>query len=294
MKVVISDCSWNAYDVEKRALPADAEVVCAQVRSEQDILDICKDADAVLSEYGPYTRKVLEQLPKLKIISNSAMGVDNIDLAAAKDLGIAVANVPDYCFDEVAEHAMALILAAYLRSDNANADRLDAQEWLYPDNYVKLRFLENHDRARAAHILPEETVRRNWTAFNYFQRGLTLVYAGQEVDDPHVPSLFDKDPVHWQTGRDQSDFLTRLAAIKRDPIFAEGSYTLTALPHDVLLAVYEQNGRRVAGLFSLRGASALVRFPAPNGVYHDSITGRPVEIYENQLATDGQPLILEL
>ena len=63
---------------------------------------------------------------------------------------------------------------------------------------------------------------------------------------------------------------------------------------DVLLAVYEQNGRRVAGLFSLRGASALVRFPAPNGVYHDSITGRPVEIYENQLATDGQPLILEL
>ena len=173
-------------------------------------------------------------------------------------------------------------------------DRLDAQEWLYPDNYVKLRFLENHDRARAAHILPEETVRRNWTAFNYFQRGLTLVYAGQEVDDPHVPSLFDKDPVHWQTGRDQSDFLIRLAAIKRDPIFAEGSYTLTALPHDVLLAVYEQNGRRVAGLFSLRGASALVRFPAPNGVYHDSITGRPVEIYENQLATDGQPLILEL
>ena len=59
----------------------------------------------------------------------------------------------------------------------------------------------------------------------------------------------------------------------------------------MLLAVYEQNGRRVAGLFSLRGASALVRFPAPNGVYHDSITGRPVEIYENQLATDGQPLI---
>ena len=170
------------------------------------------------------------------------------------------------------------------------AEDINRQEAIYPDNYVKLRFLENHDRARAAHILPEETVRRNWTAFNYFQRGLTLVYAGQEVDDPHVPSLFDKDPVHWQTGRDQSDFLIRLAAIKRDPIFAEGSYTLTALPHDVLLAVYEQNGRRVAGLFSLRGASALVRFPAPN----DSITGRPVEIYENQLATDGQPLILEL
>ena len=133
MKVVISDCSWNAYDVEKRALPADAEVVCAQVRSEQDILDICKDADAVLSEYGPYTRKVLEQLPKLKIISNSAMGVDNIDLAAAKDLGIAVANVPDYCFDEVAEHAMALILAALRNICGYNQKVTQEKEWEFSD-----------------------------------------------------------------------------------------------------------------------------------------------------------------
>ena len=61
------------------------------------------------------------------------------------------------------------------------ADRLDAQEWIYPDNYVKLRFLENHDRARAAHILPEEKIRRNWTAFLFFQRGLTMIYNGQEA-----------------------------------------------------------------------------------------------------------------
>ena len=63
------------------------------------------------SEYAPFTRRVLEQLPDLKIIANSAMGVDNIALDAAKELGIAVTNVPDYCFDEVAEHAMALILS---------------------------------------------------------------------------------------------------------------------------------------------------------------------------------------
>ena len=174
------------------------------------------------------------------------------------------------------------------------ADRLDAQEWMYPDNYVKLRFLENHDRARAAHILPDEQMRRNWTAFLFFQRGLTLLYAGQEVDNTHVPSLFDKDPINWNTGHDQTAFLQRLAAIKRDPIFAAGSYTLTALPHDVLLAVYEQDGRRMAGLFSLRGSPALVRFPAPNGVYQNLIDGSPVEIFENQLSTGGSPIVLEL
>ena len=132
MKVVISDCSWNAYDVEKKALPADAEVVCAQVRSEEDILEICKDADAVMSEYGPYTRRVLEQLPNLKIIANSAMGVDNIDLAAAKELGIAVANVPDYCFYEVAEHAMALILAA-LRNIVGYDNQVHQKIWEFSD-----------------------------------------------------------------------------------------------------------------------------------------------------------------
>ena len=132
MKVVISDCSWNAYDVEKKALPADAEVVCAQVRSEEDILEICKDADAVMSEYGPYTRRVLEQLPNLKIIANSAMGVDNIDLAAAKELGIAVANVPDYCFYEVAEHAMALILAA-LRNIVGYDNKVHQKIWEFSD-----------------------------------------------------------------------------------------------------------------------------------------------------------------
>ena len=109
-----------------------------------------------------------------------------------------------------------------------------------------------------------------------------------------MPSLFDKDPVNWNTGRDQTAFLQRLAAIKRAPIFSTGSYTLTALPHDVLLAVYEQDGRRLAGLFSLRGRPALVSFPAPNGVYRDLIAGRPVEIFENQLSTDGSPIVLEL
>ena len=129
MKVVISDCSWNAYDVEIANLPKDWEVVCASVQSEEDILAICKDADAVLSEYGPYTRRVLGELKNLKIISNSAMGVDNIDLEAAKELGIAVANVPDYCFDEVAEHAMALILSCLRHIPGYNDDVRRNKNW---------------------------------------------------------------------------------------------------------------------------------------------------------------------
>jgi D-3-phosphoglycerate dehydrogenase len=112
MKVVIADCSWNSYDEEIRNLPKDADIVCAQISQEDELIKACKDADAVLAEYAPLTRRVLEQLKKVKIISNTAIGVDNIDVAAAKDLGIAVANVPNYCAYEVADHAMALMLAS--------------------------------------------------------------------------------------------------------------------------------------------------------------------------------------
>lgn len=171
---------------------------------------------------------------------------------------------------------------------------LNAQQWMYPDNYVKLRCLENHDRARAAHIFPDERIRKNWTAFLFFQRGMTMLYAGQEVDCTHVPSLFDKDPINWNTGRDQSAYLAKLAAIKRDPIFAEGSYTLTAQPNDVLVAEYVSQQRRLVGVFSLRGQSSLLSLPAQNGTYVNLIDGSSVEIYENQLAVNGKPIIFEL
>jgi len=113
MKVVISDCSWNAYDVEKANLPADWEVVCAQVDHDDEdaLIEVLKDADGAMSEYCHYTRKVMEACPNLKIISDSSMGTDNVDLVAAKELGIAVANAPRYCIHEVAEHIAAMVLS---------------------------------------------------------------------------------------------------------------------------------------------------------------------------------------
>ncbi len=133
MKIVITDCSWGAYDVEKQHLPQGAEVVCGQILTEEELIKTCQGAAATLSEYAPYTRRVLEQLPDLKIISNSAMGVDNIDLEAAKELGITVANVPDYCFDEVAEHAMALILSTLRNIPGYHNKVSQEKKWDFAD-----------------------------------------------------------------------------------------------------------------------------------------------------------------
>lgn len=111
VKIVVTDCSWGNIDVEKRYLPSNAVVELYQCKTEEEVIRACKDADAVMSEYAPITDKVLCSMKKCKIISNSAIGTDNIDVETAKKLGITVVNVPGYCDNEVADHTIALLLS---------------------------------------------------------------------------------------------------------------------------------------------------------------------------------------
>ena len=76
-----------------------------------DILAVAKDADAILVTYAKLTRELISQLTKCKAIGRFGLGVDNIDLPACKEKGIAVNYVPDYCIREVSDHTMALLLS---------------------------------------------------------------------------------------------------------------------------------------------------------------------------------------
>ena len=174
------------------------------------------------------------------------------------------------------------------------ASAITRQEGMYPDNYLKLRCLENHDRARAAMVCGDEQMLRNWTAFNYFQKGLTMLYAGQEVLAKHTPSLFDKDTINWNSGKDQSDFLKRLAFIKRDPIFANSCYNVTALPRDVLLATHEMGNEKAVGIFTLRGSSTLVEPGIPDGIYKNLVNDEEVEVYGGRITVTREPIIIRL
>lgn len=176
---------------------------------------------------------------------------------------------------------------------SAYAAAVTQQEGIYPDNYLKMRCLENHDRARAAQLIPDEKMLRNWTAFNYFQKGLTMLYNGQEVCALHTPSLFDKDTIRWNTGMNLSPLLTRLAQIKRDPLFADSCYQVKAMPRDILLATHEKNGEKLVGIFSIRGEASLLAVDIPDGCYENLITGETVEVHAGKLPTAGEPIILK-
>jgi len=87
-----------------------AELLLAQVQKEEDVIRACKEADGLLDQYALLNRRVLENLPKCKVVSRYGVGVDSVDLKAATDLGIIVANVPDYCMDEVADQTLSMLL----------------------------------------------------------------------------------------------------------------------------------------------------------------------------------------
>jgi D-3-phosphoglycerate dehydrogenase len=110
-KVVITDCDHGSIEEEKEEFARiGAELILARVRGEEELIHACRDADGLLNQYALLTRRVFENLPKCKVVARYGVGVDSVDLSAATDLGIIVANVPDYCIDEVASHAVAMIL----------------------------------------------------------------------------------------------------------------------------------------------------------------------------------------
>ena len=173
-------------------------------------------------------------------------------------------------------------------------DALNAQEAIYPMNYVKLRCLENHDQPRIAGRVRDPLALENWHAFLFFQKGATLIYAGEERSDANQPSLFDRDPVNW-TGRDLSGEIARLAAIKKAYFPVDGWFSAEANDaQHAVLARFGSADTELAGAFSLRGAPLTFQLDAPDGAYEELISGGRVELKDGAFRTDGHPCILRL
>ncbi|HEY3333009.1 MAG TPA: C-terminal binding protein [Capsulimonadaceae bacterium] len=112
MKVLITDHGFPNVDRERAVIEsAGHELTIAQVKTPDDVAAVAADADALLVQWATIDRSVIERLSKCKVIVRYGIGVDNVDLVAAKEHGIPVCNVPDYCIDEVADHSVALGLA---------------------------------------------------------------------------------------------------------------------------------------------------------------------------------------
>ena len=101
----------------------DVEVVKQMSMTEEEIINAASDCDAVIgvATFQPFSRNVIEKLTKCRFIQSMGIGYDHLDLEAATDNGILAANIPDYCLEEVSDHAMALILACTRSIVNLNS-----------------------------------------------------------------------------------------------------------------------------------------------------------------------------
>jgi D-3-phosphoglycerate dehydrogenase len=111
-KILITDYGFNNIDQESSLLQSSGYLIeTAQCKTPEEIIEKGSNSVGLLVQWAPVTKQVIEHLKNCRVIVRYGIGVDNVDLQAAKEKGILVCNVPDYCIAEVADHTISLALS---------------------------------------------------------------------------------------------------------------------------------------------------------------------------------------
>jgi D-3-phosphoglycerate dehydrogenase len=130
--VAVADSVFPNLDLARAVVSrAGAELRLASQPTQEGIVAAAKDADALLVTYAKINADMIREMKRCKIISRFGIGVDNVDIEAATRQGIVVTKVPDYCIDEVSDHAMALLLSLVRKIPFSSA-RAHAGRWEMP------------------------------------------------------------------------------------------------------------------------------------------------------------------
>ena len=185
-------------------------------------------------------------------------------------------------FDMEYDYDIREVFDKYLKGKTSLSHYLDMfnyQEAIYPQNYDKMRCLENHDQLRICHYVKNRSDLENYTAFLYFLKGSTLIYAGQEFGCDETPSLFDKDVFPRNTGIDLSNLFAKLDTIKKTVLDDDDYFKADADDeNDIAILERDNNKSKKVGIFSLKSKSSDVKVDLPDGDYKNEISGETVTV----------------
>lgn len=181
-------------------LELDFELVMADEPTQEGILKVASQADALMVTYGKITADVIAGLKKCKVIGRFGLGVDNIDIDAATKAGIAVVYVPDYCVDEVSDHAMAMLLDLARKTSFSN-QLVQSGRWEMPA-VTPLSRLRGRTLGLAGFGQIPRAVAPKAQAF-----GLNVI-ASDPFVDKDVAAALDVELVDFETLLETSDYVS--------------------------------------------------------------------------------------
>lgn len=200
-------------------------------------------------------------------------------------------------FDILYDYDVYPDLKAYLAGEKhlkVYVDAVKTQDDLYPEGYLKIRSIENHDTERIARLCHNNLQLRNITAWSFFQSGVGFIYAGQEVKAKHRPSLFDKDSIDLTIEDDAFyDFMKTLVKMKRLDLFT--NYELERILSDGTLntisAVRANRDATMWGFFNFGTKKVSIDVPLDDGKYANLI-GEEVVVKHGKLELSEPVVIL--
>lgn len=199
-------------------------------------------------------------------------------------------------FDMEYDYDIREVFDKYLKGETTLSNYMDMfnyQEAIYPQNYDKMRCLENHDQPRICHYVKNRSDLENYTAFLYFLKGSTLIYAGQEFGCDETPSLFDKDVFPRNTGIDLSNLFAKLDTIKKTVLDDDDYFKADADDeNDIAILERDNNKSKKVGIFSLKSKSADVKVDLPDGDYKNEISGETVTVSNGKIHCNGNAIII--
>jgi len=155
-------------------------------------------------------------------------------------------------------------------------DMLKFQDCIYPENFIKLRCVENHDRKRIMALSKTRSQAIAWTAFQAFNKGTFLIYAGQESAAQNIPSLFDIDKIEWGEYELQN-FIKTIILLKKDTAQVEGNFSLINSDSGIQATWIHEKGS-LYGIFNTEESTGHISVSLKDGTYKDLLSGDEIII----------------
>ncbi len=192
-------------DIDTTTLSQLGHLICYSRTTQNQILDRCASADIILSNKVVLSGDILANLPNLKLICVAATGYNNIDVQAAKSLGIPVCNVKGYSTPNVAQHVFAFILDYYNRISHYNS-LVHQQRWAQSDAFAffdhPIRELQGKTLGIYGYGHIGQTVHR-----------IAMAFGMKVIIHTRTPKLSNVEYVDWSTLCKTSDIITLHAAM---------------------------------------------------------------------------------